>query len=100
PHALRLPPFPTRRSSDLAAFGYEAMRVVLASLRRAGRRANDRRRVIDEVFGLRRSDSIVGPYSIGPEGDATLRSFGAYRVSRDRDRKSTRLNSSHLVISY
>ena len=67
-----------------AAYGYEAMRVVLGALRRAGRGANDRRRVIRKVFGLRRSDSVVGPYSIGPLGDATLRSFGAYRVRRGR----------------
>ena len=67
-----------------AAYGYEAMRVVLGTLRRAGRRANDRRRVIARAFGLRRPDSAVGPYSIGPQGDATLRSFGGYRVRHGR----------------
>ena len=67
-----------------AAYGYEAMRVVLGAMRRAGRHANVRRRVISRAFGLRRADSVVGPYSIGPEGDATLRSFGAYRVRRGR----------------
>ena len=67
-----------------AAYGYEAMRVVLGALRRAGRHANVRRRVITRVFGLRRTDSAVGPYTIGPEGDSTLRSFGAYRVRRGR----------------
>jgi branched-chain amino acid transport system substrate-binding protein len=73
------------RSPDpYAAYGYEAMRVVLGALRRAGRHPNDRRRVIDKAFGLRRVDSVVGSYSIGPEGDATLRSFGAYRVERGR----------------
>ena len=67
-----------------AVYGYEAMRVVLGTLRRAGRRANDRRRVIVRAFGLRRTDSAVGPYSIGPQGDTTLRSFGAYRVRHGR----------------
>lgn len=67
-----------------AAYGYEAMRVVLGALRRARRHANDRRLVIRRVFGLRRADSAVGPYSIGPQGDSTLRSFGAYRVRRGR----------------
>ena len=60
------------------------MRVVLGALRRAGRHANDRRRVITDAFGLRRSDSVVGGYSIDSEGDATLRSFAAYRVARGR----------------
>ncbi len=69
------------RSPDrYAVYGYEAMRVVLGALRRAGRHANERRRVIRRVFGLRRADSAVGPYTIGPQGDSTLRSFGAYRV--------------------
>ncbi|MDX6672743.1 MAG: branched-chain amino acid transport system substrate-binding protein [Solirubrobacteraceae bacterium] len=73
------------RSPDpYAVYGYEAMRVVLGALRRAGRHANDRRRVIRRVFGLRRADSAVGPYTIGPQGDSTLRSFGAYRVRRGR----------------
>jgi branched-chain amino acid transport system substrate-binding protein len=73
------------RSPDpYAAYGYEAMRVVLGAIRRAGRHANDRRRVIRRVFGLRRADSIVGAYTIGPLGDSTLRSFGAYRVRGGR----------------
>jgi branched-chain amino acid transport system substrate-binding protein len=73
------------RSPDrYAVYGYEAMRVVLGALHRAGRHANDRRRVIRRVFGLRRADSAVGPYTIGPKGDSTLRSFGAYRVMRGR----------------
>ena len=58
--------------------------MVLGALRRAGRGANERRRVIRRAFGLRRTDSAVGPYSIGPQGDSTLRSFGAYRVRRGR----------------
>lgn len=65
-----------------AVYGYEAMRVVLGALHRAGRHANDRRRVIRRVFGLRRADSAVGPYTVDRQGDTTLRSFGAYRVRR------------------
>jgi ABC-type branched-subunit amino acid transport system substrate-binding protein len=73
------------RSPDpYAAYAYEAMRVVLGAIGRAGRHANERRRVIRRVFGLRRTDSVVGPYTIGPLGDSTLRSFGAYRVRRGR----------------
>jgi branched-chain amino acid transport system substrate-binding protein len=73
-----------RAPDPYAAYGYEAMKVVLGAIRRAGRHANDRRRVITRVFGLRRADSVVGPYTIGPVGDSTLRSFGAYRVRRGR----------------
>src|SRR5256885_8950765 len=48
---------------------------------------------IREPLFLRGGDAGVG--------DARCsRQRGAYRPDRDRDRKSTRLNSSHLVISY
>jgi branched-chain amino acid transport system substrate-binding protein len=67
-----------------AAYGYEAMRVVLGAIRRARRHANERRRVSRAVFGLKRPDSVVGPYTIGRLGDSTLRSFGAYRIRRGR----------------
>src|SRR5205814_4803161 len=74
-----LPPFPTRRSSDLLARASDPDRRPVPR-RRRGRcdPARDRRAPGD---------------ALGPTGDR--------RESRRRvDRKSTRLNSSHLGISY
>lgn len=65
-----------------AVYGYEAMKAVLQAIRKARRQGNDRRRVIDELLGLRRRGTVLGNYSIDRRGDASLRSFGAYRVRR------------------
>jgi branched-chain amino acid transport system substrate-binding protein len=63
-----------------ALFGYEAMNAVLQSIRRAGSKGNDRKRVIDEFLGLRRPTSVLGPYSIDRNGDTSLTTYGGYRV--------------------
>src|SRR3989454_2271262 len=53
--------------------------------------------VLDEIGLARREDEL-------PVGDVDLTAAEAHRVEptpdRHQDRKSTRLNSSHLVISY
>src|SRR5256885_11148269 len=76
---IRRPPrstlFPTRRSSDLH----------LKKLRESGLVEEDR----DEF------DSRVRIYRLKPKPMADLK-----RWLEETDRKSTRLNSSHLVISY
>ena len=61
-------------------YGYEAMTLVLDTLRRAGDRANERTYVADLVRRARRADSVLGPYAIRPDGDTTLRTFSGYTV--------------------
>jgi branched-chain amino acid transport system substrate-binding protein len=63
-----------------ALFGYEAMNAVLQSIRHAGSKANDRKRVIDAFFGLRRPNSVLGPYTIDRNGDISPATFAGYRV--------------------
>jgi branched-chain amino acid transport system substrate-binding protein len=63
-----------------ALFGYEAMNAVLQSIRQAGSKGNDRKRVIDEFLGLRRPTSVLGPYAIDRNGDISLAEFAGYRV--------------------
>jgi branched-chain amino acid transport system substrate-binding protein len=63
-----------------ALYGYEAMRVVLASIQRAGDEGNDRGKIIDEMFDTRSRDSVLGTYSIDEDGDTSLRTYGSYRV--------------------
>src|SRR5256885_3699683 len=69
------------------------------TLFRSRERARDRRRP------ARRSALHLGPASSQLAGDDPplgigKRSAGGSAADGDRDRKSTRLNSSHLVISY
>src|SRR5205807_8914243 len=80
--------FPTRRSSDLALDGRD--------------RGDDRRRA-RQGCGRARDRALPRPAAHAPalRRRRAPQVLGALRPLRPpRDRKSTRLNSSHLVISY
>ena len=61
-------------------YGYEAMSVVLNSIRRAGRRGNNRAAVIASFMRTRNRISVLGRYSIEPNGETTLSTYGVDRV--------------------
>src|SRR2546426_6944165 len=85
----RSTPFPTRRSSDLAS-ATSARLILSAPERDAGR-----------LPLLRAVELEVPPLmELEERGDEVRRERSAPRCSGRADRKSTRLNSSHLVISY
>jgi branched-chain amino acid transport system substrate-binding protein len=67
-----------------ALCGYEAMSVVLAAIRSAGTRGNDRQAVIDRFFATRRRDSVLGRYSMQANGETTLSRYGVDRVRGGR----------------
>lgn len=67
-----------------AAYGYEAMAVVLDSIRRAGDRGEDRSAVIDAFFDTRDRHSVLGTYSIDEVGNTTLKAIAGYRVRAAR----------------
>jgi branched-chain amino acid transport system substrate-binding protein len=67
-----------------ALYGYEAMSVVLDSIRRAGAKGNDRQAVIDQFFAIRNRDSVLGRYSIEADGETTLSPYGVDRVVNGR----------------
>jgi branched-chain amino acid transport system substrate-binding protein len=66
-----------------AIFGYEAMSLMLDAISRAthrGTTAAVRSRVVSAIFGTRDRHSVLGAYSIDPNGDTTLRRYGVYRL--------------------
>lgn len=67
-------------------YGYEAMSVVLAAIRAAGARGDDRRAVVERFFAMRRRHSVLGAYSMQPDGESTLSSYGVERLSTDGPR--------------
>jgi branched-chain amino acid transport system substrate-binding protein len=73
------------RSADGASvlYGYEAMSVVLAAIRGAGARGDDRRAVVERFFAMRRRRSVLGAYSMQADGESTLSSYGVERLSAD-----------------
>ncbi len=63
-----------------ALYGYEAMSVVLASIRAAGARGDDRQAVIRRFFATRDRHSVLGVYSMQPNGETTLSSYAIDRL--------------------
>ncbi len=63
-----------------ALYGYEAMSVVLSAIRRAGSRGNDRAVVLAQLLSTRNRDSVLGRYSIEPDGEPTFSRYGVDRV--------------------
>jgi branched-chain amino acid transport system substrate-binding protein len=61
-------------------YGYEAMSAVLDAIRRAGEHGNDRPDVIRSFFETEDRDSVLGPYSVRPDGETTLSVYGVDRV--------------------
>jgi branched-chain amino acid transport system substrate-binding protein len=65
-------------------YGYEAMSAVLEAIRRAGPHGNDRPDVIREFMSMRNRSSVLGTYSIRPNGETTLSTYGVDRVAEGR----------------
>src|SRR5207244_13247124 len=95
-HLPRLPPLPTRRSSDL----YRPVSVLNLPLRVAGVQDGDPSPCAKR--GIERRPQSRFAKRLDQAFDSTLlhqtRTVGFLAVRRDR--KSTRLNSSHQIISY
>ena len=76
-----------------AAYGYEAMAVVLDSIERAGDSSDDRDAVVDAFFQTTDRHSVLGTYSIDDVGNTTLDRFAGYRVIDGRARFETPLRA-------
>ncbi len=67
-----------------ALYGYEAMSATIAAMNRAGKKANDRGKVINQMLDSRQRSSVLGTYSINEDGDTSIQSYGSYRVRNGR----------------
>ncbi|HEY4429107.1 MAG TPA: branched-chain amino acid ABC transporter substrate-binding protein [Solirubrobacteraceae bacterium] len=67
-----------------ALYGYEAMSVVLDAIRGAGVHGNDRQVVINRFFATRNRNSVIGRYSMSPDGESSFSTYGVERVSGGR----------------
>jgi len=63
-----------------AIYGYEAMDLILDSIKNAGAKGNDRQAVIDQVFQSKERDSVLGTYDIDKNGDTTLTTEGLFKI--------------------
>ncbi len=65
-----------------AIFGYEAMSALLAVLREAGSGANNRSTVVRDFFDIKDRASVLGTYSMNPNGDTNIAPFVISRLQR------------------
>jgi branched-chain amino acid transport system substrate-binding protein len=70
-----------RRPDAAAAYGYEAMALLLDAIRRAGDNGDARGAVTDQVLSTHDRNSVLGTYSIDGNGDTTLDAVTGYRIS-------------------
>lgn len=65
-------------------YGYEAMSGVLEAIHHAGRRGNNRPDVIKAFMTTHDRDSVIGRYSVQPNGETTITTYGVDRVRNGR----------------
>ena len=63
-----------------ALYGYEAMSVVLASIRAAGTHGDGRQAVIGRFFATHDRHSVLGVYSMQLNGETTLSTYAIDRL--------------------
>jgi branched-chain amino acid transport system substrate-binding protein len=84
--------------SRQARFGYEAMRGVLAAIRRAEAEARDgritRAQVVRAYLRTAPGTSVLGPYAIEATGDTSLRRWGMFGVVGGKLRLVTALDGA------
>ncbi|MEA2220281.1 MAG: branched-chain amino acid transport system substrate-binding protein [Solirubrobacteraceae bacterium] len=73
-----------RAPAPEALLAYEATEAVLASIRAAGAKGNDRSAVIRAFFAIRNRHSVLGTYSIDRNGDTSLSRFAGNRLRHSR----------------
>jgi branched-chain amino acid transport system substrate-binding protein len=81
-----------REPGRYAAYGYEAMAVVLDAIERASDGGTDREAVIDAFLETSDRDSVLGTYSIDEVGDTSLDRMTGYQVD-DRARPVAELTA-------
>lgn len=81
-----------REPGRYAAYGYEAMAVVLDSIRRAGDAGDDRDSVVDAFFDTANRHSVLGTYSIDDVGNTTLDRLAGFSLVNGRPRFETALH--------
>ena len=79
----------------MSLYGYEAMSLVLAAIRAAGSRGNDRQLVTEHVFASTDAANRCSAATRSqPDGETTLTRFAVDRVARGRLRRSTGRSSA------
>ena len=68
-----------------AIYGYEAMDLVIDTIKAAGAEGTTREGVLKQLFQTKDRDSVLGTYSIDENGDTSLTDYGLYVVGPEGD---------------
>jgi branched-chain amino acid transport system substrate-binding protein len=68
-----------------AIYGYEAMRLVLDTIKAAGPAGTTKDGFLTQLFKTKDRNSVLGTYSIDQNGDTSLTDYGLYKVGSDGD---------------
>ncbi|MFL5887886.1 MAG: branched-chain amino acid ABC transporter substrate-binding protein [Solirubrobacteraceae bacterium] len=63
-----------------AIYGYEAMNAALEGIKNAGDKGNCREDVIKGFYNIKNRSSVLGTYSIDPDGDTTITDYGGNTI--------------------
>jgi branched-chain amino acid transport system substrate-binding protein len=67
-----------------AIYGYEAMNAALQAIKNAGDKGNCRENVIKGFFAIKNKQSVLGTYSIDPDGDTTITDYGGNTIKNGK----------------
>jgi branched-chain amino acid transport system substrate-binding protein len=68
-----------------AIYGYEAMKLVLDTIKAAGPAGTTKEGFLKQLFKTKDRKSVLGTYSIDKNGDTSLTDYGLYTVGKDGD---------------
>ena len=66
-----------------AIYGYEAMKLGLATIAKLGAQGNSKSAVLSALFATKNYAGAIGTYGFDANGDTTLTAFGLYKVGPD-----------------
>jgi branched-chain amino acid transport system substrate-binding protein len=66
-----------------AIYGFEAMKLGLDTIAKAGSQGNSKSAVLKALFATTSRSSVLGTYGFDKNGDTTLKSYGLYKVGSD-----------------
>ncbi len=64
-------------------YGYEAMKLGLATIAKLGAQGNSKSAVVKALFATTNYAGAIGTYGFDKNGDTTLKSYGLYKVGSD-----------------
>jgi len=74
--------YPGNKAEVYTIYGYEAAKVVIAALQKAGDKANDRATVRDAIMGTKDFEGVLGQkWSFTPEGDTTITTMAGMQIT-------------------